>query len=119
MDETGEGRFVIKSNTFLDPAIYKKEMPITIAGIISGETERQIGNKTLRLPLVTATNIFLWQESIYSDGYYGGFGYGYGGGFGYPYGGFYGYDPYYPGAFYGYSPYFRGGGFYSPYWNRR
>ena len=121
IDETSQGRFVVKSPIFLDPAVYKKEMPITVAGTISGETERQVGNKTLRVPLVTAKNIFLWQESSYRDGYgyYGGFGYGYGGGFGYPYGGFFGYDPYYPGAFYGYSPYFRGGGFYSPYWNRR
>lgn len=110
-NEANQGRFVIKSATFLDPAVYTKNTAITIAGSIAGDTERTIGKKTLRLPLVTATQIYLWQEQDYShfQSGYGGYGYG---GFGYPYGGFYGYGPYYPGAFYGYSPYFRGGGYY-------
>ncbi len=118
IDEVGQGRFVVQSKTFLDPAVYKKDTAVTIAGSIVGDTERKIGNKTVHLPLVSPNNVYLWQESAYArdyGGYYGGFGYGYGGGYGYPYGGFYGYGPYYPGAFYGYSPYFRGGGYYSPY----
>jgi outer membrane lipoprotein len=116
IDEASQGRFVVKSPGFLDPAVYKKETAVTVAGSIAGETERKIGNKSLKLPLVNANAIHLWQAIDYDRyGYYGGFGYGYGGGFGYPYGGFYGYGPYHRGALYGYSPYFRGGGYYSPY----
>ncbi len=121
IDQVGQGRFVIQSTNFMDPAVYKKDTAVTIAGTIAGDTERKIGNKPVRLPLVSATNIYLWQDSDYARGYGGfGYGFGYGGGYGgFPYGGFYGYDPYYPGAFYGYSPYFRGGGYYSPYYRGR
>jgi outer membrane lipoprotein len=106
LDEPQQGRFVIKSQEFLDPAVYKKDTAITIAGVLEGDTERTIGNKTLRIPLVAAKQIHLWQQQEYNP-YYGGYG-GYGGfGFGsgfYPYGGFYGYSPYYWGGFY--RPYY-------------
>jgi outer membrane lipoprotein len=111
-----QGRFVIKSAEFLDPAVYTKNTAITVAGTLEGDTERTIDKKTLRLPLVAAKQVYLWQERDYSNfrgGYpYGGFGYGGYGGYPYGYGGFYGYGPYHPGAFYNYSPYFRGGGYY-------
>jgi outer membrane lipoprotein len=102
LDEQSQGRFVIKSPGFLDPAIYTKNKPITIAGILQGSTERKIGNKTLQLPLVSANHIQLWDEMDYYPYYpnYGGWGYGFGYGSGfYPYGGF-GYYPYYGGGFY-------------------
>lgn len=101
LDEPNQGRFVIKHPEFLDPAVYKKDTAITVAGMLEGDTERTIGNKSLRLPLVTAKQIHVWQEVDYYP-YYGGYGgFGYGGGLGYyPYGGFYGYIPYYWGGYY-------------------
>jgi outer membrane lipoprotein len=103
LDEAHQGRFVVKSPDFLDPAVYTKDTPITVAGTLMGDTERTIGNKTMRLPLVQANTIHLWQTEDYNRYYggYGGFGYGYGGF--YPYGGFYGY-PYWGGY---YTPYHR------------
>jgi outer membrane lipoprotein len=104
LDEQNQGRFVFKSPEFLDPAVYKKDAAITVAGILEGDTERTIGNKTLRIPLVAAKYIHLWPQQDYYP-YYGGYGgFGYGSGF-YPYGGFYGYSPYYWGG--GYRPYYR------------
>jgi outer membrane lipoprotein len=103
IDENHQGRFVVKSPDFLDPAVYTKDTPITIAGTLIGDTERTIGNKTMRLPLVQAKNIHLWQMEDYGR-YYGGYG-----GFGYGYGGFYPYG----GGFYGY-PYW--GGYYYPHY---
>jgi outer membrane lipoprotein len=101
-DEPHQGRFVLKSTEFLDPAVYTKDTAITVAGTLEGDTERTIGKKVLRLPLVAAKQIHLWQEIDYYP-YYGGYGgYGYGSGF-YPYGGFYGNNPYY-----------WGGGYYQP-----
>ena len=100
LDEPNQGRFVAKSPEFLDPAVYKKDTSITVAGVIEGDTERKVGNKLLRLPLVAAKQIHLWPEPYYYNNYYGGYGgFGYGG-FGYPYGGFYGYYPYYWGGYY-------------------
>lgn len=99
LNQPQQGRFVIKSNEFLDPAVYAKDSELTVAGSLIGDTERTIGNKKLRLPLISVSQIHLWPK--FENNYYGypGYGYGYGGfshfGNGYPYyyGGF-GYYPY-------------------------
>lgn len=85
LDEANEGRFVIKSPQFLDPAIYSPNTPITVAGTLTGDIERTIGKKTLRLPLISATALHLWPSQL--DSYYsrGSFGYGYNGFGAYPY----------------------------------
>ena len=101
LDQANEGRFLIKSSQFLDPAVYTKDTEITVAGTLKGDIERKIGNKTLRLPLISSSVIYRWPD--YVPGNY----YGYDG-FGYPYYGYYGYYPYYP--------YYYRGGFFSPYW---
>ena len=100
LDKANEGRFLIKSAEFLDPAVYTKDTEITVAGTLNGDVERKVGNKTLRLPLISSTVIYLWP--VYVPGnYYGYGGYGYGGfGYGYPYYGYYGY-PYYWGGYFG------------------
>jgi outer membrane lipoprotein len=105
LDEPNQGRFVVKSAEFLDPAVYTKNTSITVAGILDGDTERKVGNKALRLPLVVAKQIHLWPEQYYNSNYGGYGGFGYGGGFGYyPYSGFYGSYPYYWGGYY--RPYY-------------
>lgn len=105
LDEKPEGRFVIKSTQFLDPLVYAKNDEITVAGTLSGTIDRVIGKKTMTLPLVSSTTLYLWPYYNYNNyygygGYYGGYGYG---GFGY-------YGPYYnsPFPFYGWRSY--------PYW---
>ena len=119
-DDPNEGRFLIKSSDFLDPAVYKKDTEITVAGTLKGDIERKVGNKTLRMPLISSTVIHLWPAYVYVPGYYyGGYGgYGYGGfGYGYPYYGYYGYYPYYPYypyySYYPYYPYYN----YNPYYS--
>jgi outer membrane lipoprotein len=97
LDEPSQGRFVMKTPSFLDPAAYKKNSSITVSGILEGQTERMIGNKTLNLPLIAAKQFHLWQDEDYYNSYGGYGGFGFGSGF-YPYGGFYG------------SPYYWGGG---------
>jgi outer membrane lipoprotein len=93
LTKLNEGRFVIKSPEFLDPAIYTKKKEITVAGKLNGEIERTVGKKTIRVPLISSTVTHLWPE-IDRNYYYGYGGYG---GFGYPY--YYGY-PYYWGGYY-------------------
>jgi outer membrane lipoprotein len=103
-DKANEGRFAIKSSEFLDPAVYAKDTEITVAGTLKGDIERKVGNKTLRLPLISSTVLHLWPAYTYNNNYgYGGYGYG-GFGYGYPYYGYYGYYPYYR------------GGYFWPYW---
>jgi len=94
------GRFVFKTAEFLDPAIYTKNRLVTVAGALSGAIERKVGEKSLTLPLVAATTVYLWPlqpRDIYGPGSVG-FGY-------YPFG--FGYYPYY------WRPYYR---FYAPFW---
>jgi outer membrane lipoprotein len=101
-DELNEGRFLFKTPEFLDPAVYAKNMEITVAGTLIGEAERMIGKKTMRLPLISATTIYRWPIYVY-DNRYDGFGYGYG------YNPYYGGYPYYWGNYYwpSYSPFTR------------
>ena len=97
LDQGYEGRFLVKSAEFLDPAIYSKDTEITVAGVLTGDIEQSVGNKKLRLPLLSASLIHIWPVvmpgNYYGYGAYGSFGYGY------PYFGYYG------------SPYWRGGYF--------
>ena len=107
LDKPNDGRFLIKSPDFLDPAVYTKNTEITVAGTLKGDIERVVGSKSLRLPMISAKIIHLWPAYVPGN-YYGYGGYGYGGfGYGNPYYGYYGYYPYYP--------YYRGG-FFGPYW---
>jgi len=95
LDKPNEGRFLIKSPQFLDPAVYTKDTEITVAGTLKGDIERTVGNKTLRLPLISSSVMYLWSAYAPVNYYgYGGFGYGY------PYYGYYGYYPYYWGGYY-------------------
>jgi outer membrane lipoprotein len=101
LDKTNEGRFLIKSPEFLDPAVYTKNAEITVAGTLKGDIDRAVGNKSLRLPMISAKVIYLWPAYVPGN-YYGYGGYGYGGfGYGYPYYGYYGYYPNYRGGFFG------------------
>lgn len=85
-DQPYQGRFVITTPEFLDPAVYAKDTSITVAGTLIGDIERTIDKKILRLPLLTITDMHLWPDypinSYYGSGFYGAYG---------PYNNFYGY----------------------------
>ncbi len=102
-EQPHQGRFLIKSAEFLDPAVYVKNTEITVAGTLIGDLKRNIGNRVMYLPLLSATAIHLWPAYVY-DGYYDNFGYYYS-----PY---YGAYPYFWGGYYW-------GNYYPRYPNRR
>lgn len=85
-----EGRFAIVSHLFLDPAIYKEGMEVTVVGVLTGEIEQQIGNKILSLPLLAIEHIHIWPdyERVDNRGYF--------------------HPPFYPYQY----PYFRHGSYY-------
>jgi outer membrane lipoprotein len=107
LNEQPQGRFVVKSDKFLDPLVYAKKSEITVAGMLTGGINRTIDKKIITLPLVSASTIHLWPDYNYGN-YYGGYGYPYGY---YPYGGFGGFG----GGYYGFPNYGWRGGYY-PYW---
>lgn len=91
LHESTQGRFIIQSQNFLDPAIYKKDAEITVTGIVNGAVQRTIGQRVLQLPVVDIENSFLWPEEQdkyyyppYCTGYYPSLYYGFGRRYYYP-----------------------------------
>jgi outer membrane lipoprotein len=88
------GRFIAKSSKFLDPAIYKKEERITLAGEIIGKQARPLGDTEYTYPVVMIKQLHLWRKKRpYPLPYYRWAPYWYGP-YGWPYGPFW-YDPWY------------------------
>jgi len=66
-----EGRFMISKDQFLDPAVYKEGVEVTVSGILTGKIKHKVGKKTLSLPILSVKHIHLWPERRqYDDGYY-------------------------------------------------
>ncbi|MDP2180139.1 Slp family lipoprotein [Methylicorpusculum sp.] len=84
-----EGRFLIQSPRFLDPAVYQKDLDITVAGLFTGESEKRIGNKTLKIPIIQENTLYLWPKQQPQYYYWNEFGYG----------------PYYSPFYFGFRPY--------------
>lgn len=80
-DEPALGRFLINTTDFIDPEAYPKGSEVTVAGRLTEQTEGQVGEHPITLPVVTAETIYFWPvDSSYRYGYYGyPYGYGYGG----------------------------------------
>ncbi len=85
------GRFYLKTNQFLDPAVYVQGAEITVYGILNGDIDKTVGDKTLTLPVVDAQDIHLWRRyrrSRYDYPNYWPHSYGYYGHGYYPHGRF-------------------------------
>ena len=61
--DQSEGRYLIQSDQFLDPAIYKKEALLTVAGRITGSEVRAIGGFDYIYPILKAIEIKLWPKA--------------------------------------------------------
>ena len=72
VDQTSGGRFVIKSPDFFDPIIYTKSRKITVEGILNGDIERTVGERTIKVPLIQSSATHLWpHERIFNqNGHY-------------------------------------------------
>jgi outer membrane lipoprotein len=60
LDRPSEGRFLIVSPEFLDPAAYPKLTALTVVGEITGHTTRSIGDYPYTLPILRPIEIKLW-----------------------------------------------------------
>jgi len=60
-DDSG-GRFLVLTESFLDPHIYRRGRAITVAGEILGEKIRSLGEVEYRYPLLLSKQIHLWWE---------------------------------------------------------
>ncbi len=59
--DRSEGRFLIVTDQFLDPAIYARGNPVTVVGELVAVEKRPIGEMPYLYPKVTARELKLWQ----------------------------------------------------------
>jgi len=85
--KSSEGRFIAKTDEFIDPVVFKEGTLLTFTGIVDGETVRKIDQKELTMPVINVTYMYRWQiyptvqrDLFYDPFYYNGF---------YPYHGYY------------------------------
>ncbi|HXZ43652.1 MAG TPA: Slp family lipoprotein, partial [archaeon] len=60
--DRSEGRFLLRSVQFLDPAVYRSGLLLTAVGRITGSEVRPIGGLDYAYPIVESIEIKLWPE---------------------------------------------------------
>jgi outer membrane lipoprotein len=78
--DKSSGRFLVRFQGFLDPAIYASGRKLTVAGQVDGKVVRPLKEINYTYPLLTAREHYLWKPAyVYSSPR---FGIGIGGGVG-------------------------------------
>jgi len=62
-NDQSQGRFLVVSDQFLDPAIYAKGEFITVVGRLEASVKRFIGQREYLYPRLRAVEIKLWKKS--------------------------------------------------------
>ena len=60
--DVSEGRFIITTGGFLDPAIYSPGRKLTVAGREAGKEVRPLGEIEYTYPIIEKREIYLWPE---------------------------------------------------------
>ena len=60
--DQSEGRFLVRSQRFLDPTIYQKGRLVTVVGKVVGGENRSIGGLDYAYPVLEAIEIKLWPQ---------------------------------------------------------
>ncbi len=60
--DVSEGRFIMTTPGFIDPAIYSPGRKITVAGRIVGKEVRPLGEIQYTYPIIEKREIYLWPE---------------------------------------------------------
>jgi len=68
LDKPSQGRFLISSPEFLDPAAYPKLTLITVVGEVTGHTVRPVGEYPYTLPVLRPIEIKQWTNSDWGGG---------------------------------------------------
>jgi len=60
MNDPSEGRFLVKSLPFLDPAVYSPGSFMSVAGTVAGKEVRPVGGYSYVYPVIVPTRIWKW-----------------------------------------------------------
>lgn len=66
-NDQSQGRFLVRSQQFLDPAVYPQGTLITVVGPVKGAETRPIGQMDYRYPVMDVIEIKKWQPSTDSS----------------------------------------------------
>ena len=65
------GRFLVRTREFLDPAVYAPGRRLTVLGAVAGREERRLGDLPYAYPVISAERIKLWpREAPWVGGEY-------------------------------------------------
>jgi len=62
--DQSQGRFIVQTNQFLDPAVYQKDLFLTVVGTLKGRKVLPIGGFEYTYPLLEPIEIKLWPKEI-------------------------------------------------------
>lgn len=62
--DRSEGRFLVRTREFLDPAVYAPGRRVTVVGTVVGDEERPIGDLPYRYPVIQSEGLRLWPREI-------------------------------------------------------
>jgi outer membrane lipoprotein len=62
--DQSEGRFIVQTKEFFDPAVYQKDMLLTVVGTLKGSKVESIGGFQYAYPLVEPIKIKLWPKGM-------------------------------------------------------
>jgi outer membrane lipoprotein len=62
--DRSEGRFILRTDQFLDPALYPPGTPITVIGRLSGSEKRAIGQMTYEYPVIELIELMKWSPQV-------------------------------------------------------
>jgi outer membrane lipoprotein len=65
--DVSEGRFIITTPAFLDPAIYSSGRKLTVAGRVAGKEVRPLGEITYTYPVIEKRELYLWPEEEFAS----------------------------------------------------
>ncbi len=75
-NDKSQGRFIIQSPQFMDPAVYSPGDLITVVGTLRGSETRLIGDMSYQYPLLDMIEIKKWRENGLLPGLHFGVGIG-------------------------------------------
>ena len=67
--DASDGRVLVTTPQFLDPAVYAAGRRMTVIGTVTGEEERKIAELPYRYPVVAADAIKLWPREVVVPAY--------------------------------------------------
>jgi outer membrane lipoprotein len=62
--DASDGRVLVSTGQFLDPAVFAEGRRITVLGRVTGAEERTIGDLPYRYPVIASEQIRLWSRDL-------------------------------------------------------